>query len=341
MRLGIIARSDETGLGNQTRNLTYMLKPTKVMLIDSTSFNGNTQYPQKYAGFFAERVRGFPNTRQIRGWLRGLDAVLTCETFYHSYFVNFARHAGVKTFLQYNYEFLDNLRDPRLPLPDVLLAPSKWRFDEMVRRFPNVVYLPPPTDERLFKSARDVNFSRAGRTRRYLHIAGRVAVHDRNGTDTLINSLRLSHAEFELVIKSQTPLKPIADRRVRVDYNCPRDEAELYSDFDALVLPRRYGGLCLPMNEALVSGLPVIMTDVSPNNKVLPAEWLVPTRYYGEFMARTPIKMYEAEETALAAKLDAWAINDIEPLKAEALELGYNNYSYNALRQAYQEVLTT
>jgi DNA polymerase I-like protein with 3'-5' exonuclease and polymerase domains len=29
------------------------------------------------------------------------------------------------------------------------------------------------------------------------------------------------------------------------------------------------------MNEALLSGLPVIMTDVSPNNTILPPEWLV------------------------------------------------------------------
>ena len=39
MRLVIIARSDNTGLGNQTRELVNMLNPTKIMLIDSTPFN--------------------------------------------------------------------------------------------------------------------------------------------------------------------------------------------------------------------------------------------------------------------------------------------------------------
>ena len=36
MRLGIIARSDNTGLGNQTRELVNMLNPNKILLINSS-----------------------------------------------------------------------------------------------------------------------------------------------------------------------------------------------------------------------------------------------------------------------------------------------------------------
>ena len=39
MKLGIIARCDNTGLGNQTRELVKMLNPDKILLIDSYSFN--------------------------------------------------------------------------------------------------------------------------------------------------------------------------------------------------------------------------------------------------------------------------------------------------------------
>ena len=45
MRLGIIARSDNSGLGNQTRELVNMLNPTKIMLINSISFN-NSSYQE-------------------------------------------------------------------------------------------------------------------------------------------------------------------------------------------------------------------------------------------------------------------------------------------------------
>ena len=44
MRLGIIARSDNTGLGNQTRELVNMLNPDKIMLINSRFFNQNKHH---------------------------------------------------------------------------------------------------------------------------------------------------------------------------------------------------------------------------------------------------------------------------------------------------------
>jgi hypothetical protein len=51
MRIGIIARCDDTGLGNQTRELVNMLNPDKVMLINSTFFNENKQHPEWYEGY--------------------------------------------------------------------------------------------------------------------------------------------------------------------------------------------------------------------------------------------------------------------------------------------------
>ena len=46
MKIGIIARSDNTGLGNQTKELVDMLNPSSILLIDSTPFNKNKQHPE-------------------------------------------------------------------------------------------------------------------------------------------------------------------------------------------------------------------------------------------------------------------------------------------------------
>ena len=78
------------------------------------------------------------------------------------------------------------------------------------------------------------------------------------------------------MVKSQKPLEPIIkDKRITWDSSAPDDQWRLYAGFNALIMPRRYGGLCLPMNEALTSGLPVIMSNTSPNDAVLPGDWLV------------------------------------------------------------------
>ena len=66
MRLGIIARSDNTGLGNQTRELVNMLNPDKILLIDSTPFNKNIQHPDWYENYSCIKSSGFPSLQHIK-----------------------------------------------------------------------------------------------------------------------------------------------------------------------------------------------------------------------------------------------------------------------------------
>lgn len=311
MRLGIVARCDKTGLGNQTLELTKMLEPHKVLLINSIPFNGNPQHPQWYDGYNVQHVRGFPTDAEVDQFLDGLDAVLTCEIPYNWHMFREAKKRGIRTVLQYNYEFLDYLNNPSLPLPDVLLSPSVWHLAEMQSRFQDqceVVYLPPPTNPEPFEPIAHHNANKDCR-RRYLHVVGKRAIHDRNGTDTLLRALKyLKLTGIEIVIKSQQELpRELLNQskyKVTVDTSNPDNPSELYRDFDAVILPRKFGGLCLPMNEALCAGLPVIMTDVEPNDYLLPDEWLVPVTKNGEFMTRTNIDIYEADEMALAKKID-------------------------------------
>ena len=340
MKLGIIARSDKTGLGNQTYELTKMLNPDKVLLINSFYFNKNEQFPELYSGYnVTESSRGFITDEETRNFLQGLDAVLSCETFYNRNFVNIAKQMGVKTLLQYNFEFLDHLRDPNLPVPDVFIAPSMWNFDVVLNSFgkkAKVVHLPPPTSLEKFASARESNITDKPHDK-ILHIAGKIADADRNGTNTVMEMLKYSKADYELVIKVQNPQKlerPPGDSRLRIDSSNPDNSADLYVGFDAMVLPRRYAGLCLPMNEALLSGLPVFMTDISPNNFVLPKEWLIASNKVGKIKTRTMLPVYAGDPAALAAMVDDFVVNKKREGE-RALALGKEMFSPESLKQKY------
>jgi hypothetical protein len=342
MRLGIIARSDNTGLGNQTKELVDMLKPARVMLINSQPFNKNKQHPEWYDGYDCHYIRGFPKTHDIQSFLKNIDGVLTCETFYGSTFIPMAKKRGIKTFLQYNYEFLDYLQNPTLELPDVLLAPSLWGFEAVMEAFGSksrVFHLPPPSTPDLFSKARIENVKKDHK--RLLHVAGKAAHMDRNGTNTIIEMLKYSKADYEIVIKSQSPLDiNTKDSRLSIDTSNPENREDLYFGFDAMVLPRRYAGLCLPMNEALLSGLPVFMTDISPNNSILSEEWLVKSEKINEFKARTMIDVYEANPELLANLIDNY-VNDLNKIyqKQKAFDIGYNNFSVNVLKDKYLDIL--
>lgn len=337
MRLGIIARADKTGLANQTKNLCEMLKPDKVLVINSKPFNGKDQVKGIYDKYNAYGVQGFPHPQQCQQFLKGLDAILTCETFYGNSFIAYAKMMKVKTFNQFNFEFLDYLLYPQMPMVDILISPSYWMLDEVKEKYDNTVYCPPPTDERIFLKAREKNLSE--HKKRFLHIVGNPAVNDRNGTNDLLASLLYTDSDFELHIKSQIAINLPNDHRIIKHFEAVDDEAELYSGFDALIMPRKYGGLCLPMNEALMSGLPVIMTNTSPNNKILPAKWLVHTEDAGSFFTRTTINMRKAEHKALAQKLDWLCEVDLSVEKANAVEIAMENFSFMALHDKWVEIL--
>jgi hypothetical protein len=344
MRLGIIARSDNTGLGNQTRELVNMLNPDKIMLINSRFFNQNKQHPEWYEGYNCQTtIKGFPTTDEILKFLTDIDVVISCELFYNPKFVDLAKKRGIKTILQYNYEFLDYLANPRLTLPDVLVAPSLWNFEDVVDKFgdkTSVVHLPPPTDINIFSQAKEINKSKTHK--RLLHIAGKAAVKDRNGTNTVIEMLNYSSGDYELVIKTQSQLDiKCNDPRLTIDASSPDSHQSLYEGFDAMILPRRYAGLCLPMNEALISALPVFMTNISPNNKVLPNEWLFNSTKIDQLQTRTMLDVYDGDAKMLGKLVDDYYSLDMPNLKDKAFDIGNDNFSIQSLKDKYINLINS
>lgn len=343
-RLGIVVRADDTGLGNQTHELVKMLNPEKILVIDSSTFhNKNVQHYDWYEGRNITISRGSPDSRVLLKFFDGLGVVLSCETFYNKQFVALARKKRIKTILQYNFEFLDYMSNETLILPDVLLAPSLWRFEEVEEKFSGrcmVKYLPPPTNSQIFKKNREVN---SIRTNKLLHIRGKAAMYDRNGTNSVIDMLKHSNSDYELVIKSQTDLKiESEDKRTTVLVGNEINREDMYSGYDAMILPRRYAGLCLPMNEALMSGLPVFMTDISPNNIILPGKWLSDAGFVKDFMARIGIKLYEADPESLAGVVDEYFSQDnLSNDKQEAFDIGYNNFSSEKLKDSYLDLINS
>ena len=341
MTFGIIARCDNTGLGNQTRDLVRMLNPDRILLINSAKFNNNKQYPEWYDGYNVTMTNGFPTKQEVAIFMDGLTSVLTCETFYHPHFINLAQRRKVKTLMQYNYEFLDHLNKPDMPLPTYMISPSYWKVDETIAKFGNdtkVVHIPPPIYLDDFKSARENNMSKDHK--RILHIGGKAASQDRNGTQTVIDMLRHSKADYELVIRSQSELKiNYKDSRLTVEIGNIDSRSEMYNGFDAMVMPRRYAGLCLPMNEALVSGLPVFMTDISPNNQILPSDWLVSSSKVSTLMTRVKLDVYEADVKELAKKIDRYINSDKKLQKEKALTIGFENFDPSILKDQYLEIL--
>jgi hypothetical protein len=93
------------------------------------------------------------------------------------------------------------------------------------------------------------------------------------------------------------------------------------------------------MNEALMSGLPVFMTDISPNNYVLPEEWLVESDKIDKLMTRMWLDVYGANPKKLAKSIDDYVNGDKEDQKKKAYELALQHFDMNMLRDKYLDVI--
>jgi glycosyltransferase involved in cell wall biosynthesis len=107
---------------------------------------------------------------------------------------------------------------------------------------------------------------------RVLHIVGKRAFADRNGTDIFIRAIQRATRPIHVTMHSIDEHLPdvVRSRYLSVDRfpSAVDDRWEMYRDQHVLVLPRRYGGLCLPALEAAACGLAVVMPDASPNREL-------------------------------------------------------------------------
>ena len=348
MRLGLIARADSRGLGIQCKAFHDQMRPTKTLVVDCPSANPlplrKDWYPE------ATWVHGLPGRKDFQGWLDGLDVVYTAETGYGNRtepaaLWDEAARRNVRTVLHANFEFL-NRRDR----PTIWAAPSPWRLNDFPK---GAVHLPVPIETHHFgKRWPEI-------TPHFLHIVGRPAVVrvggadvERAGTLDLLQALQHVTEDITVTIRCQQPgyvAGLVRKHRIHTPKNVVlRLNAgdvvnywELYSEGDVLVLPRRWGGLSLPTNEALGAGMPVIMPDISPNNAWLPRQWLVPARKRGSFMAKQRVDFHAVDPEALAALMDRFAtdIQFFAEAREEAARLR-EAYSWDTLRPRYEKVLT-
>lgn len=360
MKLGLIARADNSGLGVQTLEFYRHMQPAKTMVVDISKMNGNRIYTERYPD--AQMVHGIPTAADIDRFLEGLDVVFVAEAPYNYHLYQRARELGVKTAVQYNYEFFDWFEHPDWPMPDMLIAPSKWHFAEINAWVNNTslhghpmshVYLHCPVNRELLP------YRKIDEARIFLHVAGRSAAHDRNGTETVIEASKhlTTNARIKIHFQGEQGLPHQATKSWAdyVQYAHDNGDAsklliyrseydnyqDVYREGDVLVLPRRYGGNCLPLNEALSVGMPVIMPDISPNSQFLPPNWLVPAEVVSQFTPRTTVDIYGADPVALAAKIDEFYNMSRHAMWFENLRADNLAYTidWRTMKPQYEKVL--
>ncbi len=263
-RLGIIVRADEGGLGAQTWEYARHLQPHALLLLTVPPPRGEP-HPSRFDGLSeVTRWSSFPpgdgELGQWAAFANECDVILTAETCYLADFPAMCERAGTKLVVHANPELWEWGSDPRFET----WAPTKWWLERLPS---SAEVVPVPVDRERCKR-REVT-----EVKRLLHVSA-PAMLDRCGTRLLADALPHCRTKFELLVSGpNAPPEAIGypSGLIMRPVAAQRDYWRLYDEADALILPRRYGGLSLPMQEAASIGLPIVSLAVPPQ-----IEWLHP-----------------------------------------------------------------
>lgn len=288
--VGLLARADHRGLATLTGIVHRCVAPERTLVIDMGTHSpyacDPSLYPDRWGVVTYDELRA--GTYDWAPFLDGLSAVYTAETPYSFRLFTEAQQRGVKTVLHVMPELDPYVRQPHLPRPDVLALPTCW----MRERYRDAVVLPVPIELLSIEAGEAV-----------LHPAGHPAMRDRNGTRIVLGASDMAAASW-VVRAQQPPDQPW--HAARVEVGDVHDAAAVLSGAGIVVLPRRYGGLSLTLQEAIGAGLPVVATDVAPYGDNLHPAGRLPITQVSRFEAKGgTITMRHVEPQDLATTVSA------------------------------------
>lgn len=318
MTLGIIGRCDTGGLAALTREVHRHLQPARTVLVDVPDAKRGVCIPDEYlhGDVYRCEFRGaLPDAVIEWAVAEGIDTLWSAETFYDDRLIVRAHQQGIRTVCYAMPELSPWYVDDRPPpKPRQLHVPTWWRFDTL----PNAQLVPLPV-------ARDrLPRHHSGQARddalQLFHPVGTV-FHDRNGTEILLAALPFVTAQnVRLTIRTHRWIElPDCEVEIDVIHAGDGDPTPDYWDgyppyIDLLVMPRRYGGLCLPVQECASLGVPALMlaTDpyaAEPFVASIPSTGSRPERMKGA--PRQGIPVHSADPRVLANAIDHLARTDL------------------------------
>lgn len=265
MRIGALVRITDRGLGVQMRAFAQNIDCSVLVIRNPDDARlGLAEHPEWFPG--APTVSFLNGELQpvdlVRDFIRSVDVIFSAETMYDWPICGWARQVGVATVVQANPEFYKHGQHP-YEHPTQWVVPTAW----LGKKIPGATVLPVPSPEFVDRRA-----PRDGPLRA-VHVVGHQAAGDRNGTLPLAYGLQFVTEPVRLTVTCQDQRRPLIHTTGKVQVRQVgqvENAQDLYAGQELLVLPRRYGGLCLPALEAMASGLAVAMTWASPQHRTWP-----------------------------------------------------------------------
>jgi glycosyltransferase involved in cell wall biosynthesis len=329
MKIGLIARPDNGGLGSLSVDFYKNLPIEKVIALSPVRKEHEWKFP---TAFFTDKLKD----DLLADFCQGLDLVITFETPYNWNLFEIAKERKVKTVLIPNFEWMEMT----FPLPDLMICPTM--LDYRVLMEPKI-YLPIPIDREILP------FKLRTKAETFLFNAGRGGIDGRNQAVQVLKSIPLVKSDVKFLIRFQSFLRSTSPEAINEILTLEKDsrvlcwEGELqhyqqaYILGDVLVHPQKYGSLSLPVQEAMSRGMPIIAMNKYPESSFLPKDLLLDSLSVTRSLIRRPVENYNVSPEVIAAKIDEVANMDISQYSLLSDKLA-EKWSWSNLKSVYLDI---
>ena len=316
---GSVVRAINSGLGNLCWEFYRHGLIDKAIIIDDGKHDN--LFPERFGE--NTQMSGLPIRNSTMDWLlEDIDTLLIFETPYNWDILQKARKKGIKIVFMPMHEF-----PPAVDCADIWLCPSDLEMNLPVSGEKVRLNVPVALDR--------ITWRERNRAISFIHNAGGGGIMGRNGTNELISALKHTDADFDMTIRSQVYEYDVADPRVTVLHENVKDYWDLWKHGDVFILPDKFAGLSLPLQEAYASGMLIMTTNKSPLNGWLPNEPLIPIESMGT-AGVFDVAIHSPER--IAKTIDAWYNVDITEYSLKGKEWGEAN-SWETLLPKYKKIL--
>ncbi len=311
MRKGIVCYATEQGLGRQAKSYFDNGLAQEFFIISHPEYETHYEW--------------YPNAcKSFDELLEKVGEIWFLETPFDWKYIIRAREKGVRTVLFLMYECS---RKPLPYIPDVLVGGSimeRIHFGEEVK----VVNVPAP---------KEIEWKLRQKALVFVHNAGHGGLGGRNGTKELLEAMRWVKSPIKLIIRTQFDRFRSDDPRIEIrtgDF----EYKTLFDEGDVFIYPDKFGGSCLPLQEAHSAGMMVMASDRIPSNTWLPVEPLIPIEgYEKKIIGGSEFDCAILNSEIIASHIDKFYNTDITKF-SEAGKVWAKENSWESLKPIYESL---
>lgn len=311
MRVGTVCYATATGLGIECKAFFDHGLIQEIFVVQHSRYKTEDWYPDACSS--------------VDELLDKVDKLIFFETAFDWQIIRKARERGIETILVTHYECTPN---PPYYWPDKLIAPSDLDYE---------IYKDVGLPLARINIPVETPWNERTVAKTFICNGGHGGIGGRNGISELLDAMKYVTSPIKLIVRAQNGGLVSDDPRVEiVNHSVPYED--LWKEGDVLILPEKFGGSFLPMQEAFASGLAVMASDRKPTNQWLPKELLIPVSGYTKKKVGMEFDCAIVDPKAIAAKIDEWYGKDISAISKQGKQWAQLN-SWKVLKPRYEAFL--